>query len=249
MSDWDFTRKVALVTGASQGIGAGIVTALASRGARCGVNYFNDAAGRNQSTAQALASQLPNAIVLSCDVADSTQVNSMMERVRAECGGLDILVNNAGIHMENEIHKMTDEQWNAVMDVNLKGAFHCIRAAVPLLRDSGRIVNIASVSGQMGFFTQANYASSKAGLIALTKVVARELASKGITANAIAPGFIKTAMTEDLPADAVKTLLQNLPLGSFGEIADIVNAVLFLCSPDAKYITGQVLNVNGGLYM
>jgi 3-oxoacyl-[acyl-carrier protein] reductase len=144
---------------------------------------------------------------------------------------------------------MSEDEWKRVLRINLPGAFHCIRNALPILRHGGRIVNIASVSGQLGLFGQANYAASKAGLIALTKVAAREVARYQITVNAVAPGFIETEMTRDLPEVVVQQALAALPFGKFGEISDVVNAVLFLCSSDAAYITGQVLNVNGGYLM
>ena len=173
----------------------------------------------------------------------------MMSRIEAECGGLDILVNNAGILRDRTIRKMSEEEWQSVLDVNLTGPFHCFRQALPILRPGARIVSLASVSGQLGLFGQANYAASKAGLIALTKVAARELAKRQITVNAIAPGFIQTEMTQDLPAEVAERALAAVPVGRFGQIADVVNAALFLCSEDARYVTGQVLNVNGGYFM
>jgi 3-oxoacyl-[acyl-carrier protein] reductase len=173
----------------------------------------------------------------------------MMRRIEKDCGGLDILVNNAGILRDRTIRKMSSDEWESVLRVNLTGAFHCIQNALPILQSGGRIVNLASVSGQLGMFGQANYAASKAGLIALTKVAARELARQRITVNAIAPGFIGTEMTRGLPEEAVQRALAAMPMGHFGEIADVVSAALFLCSADAGYITGQVLNVNGGFFM
>jgi len=246
---YDFTDKVALVTGSSRGIGAGMIQAFGAQGARCVVNFVADQDGRNQADAEKIARSLENALLIECDVSDAMQVKAMMDRIANDCGGLDILVNNAGILRDRTIRKMSAEEWDNVLRVNLTGAFHCIQHALPILRPSGRIVNLASVSGQLGLFGQANYAASKAGLIALTKVAARELARQQITVNAIAPGFIETEMTRDLPEEVVKGSLATLPMGRFGEIADVVNAALFLCSPDAHYITGQVLNVNGGFFM
>lgn len=246
---YDFSGKVALVTGSSRGIGAGLVRALDAGGARCVVNHVADPEGRNRADARAIAASLRDALVVECDVADAAQVERMMARISTESGGLDILVNNAGILRDRTIRKMSEEEWASVLAVNLSGAFHCIQHALPLLRPGGRIVNLASVSGQLGMFGQANYAASKAGLIALTKVAARELARQQITVNALAPGFIETDMTRDLPENAVRQALAAVPVGHFGEVADVVNATLFLCSAGAGYITGQVLNVNGGFYM
>jgi NAD(P)-dependent dehydrogenase (short-subunit alcohol dehydrogenase family) len=246
---YDFSGKVALVTGSSRGIGAGIIQALGRLGARCVVNYVSDHDGRNRSDAENVAESLDNALLIECNVGDVVEVQAMMNRIESDCGSLDILVNNGGILRDRTIRKMTEDEWESVLGVNLSGAFHCIQRALPLLRSGGRIVNISSVSGQLGMFGQANYAASKAGLIALTKVAARELARQEITVNAIAPGFIETEMTRGLPEPVVQQALAALPVGHFGEIADVVNAVLFLCSADAKYITGQVLNVNGGFLM
>jgi 3-oxoacyl-[acyl-carrier protein] reductase len=245
----DFSGKVALVTGSSRGIGAGIVRSFGQGGARCIINYVADPEGRNRTEAESVAGSLDNALVIECNMGAASEVQAMMNRIGTECGGLDILVNNAGILRDRTIRKMTEDEWESVLRVNLTGAFHCIQRALPLLRPGGRIVNIASVSGQLGLFGQANYAASKAGLIALTKVAARELARQQITVNAIAPGFIETEMTRDLPEPVLQQALAALPVGRFGEIADVVNAALFLCSADAKYVTGQVLNVNGGFLM
>ncbi|HEY5895432.1 MAG TPA: 3-oxoacyl-ACP reductase FabG [Chthoniobacterales bacterium] len=246
---YDFTGKVALVTGSSRGIGAGILRALGERGARCVVNYVADPDGRNRADAEAVAASLPNALPVGCDVSDAGQVQTMMSRIQQDCGALDLLVNNAGILRDRTIRKMSEDEWESVLRVNLSGAFHCIQSALPLLRPGGRIVNLASVSGQLGLFGQANYAASKAGLIALTKVAARELARQQITVNAVAPGFIDTEMTRSMPGEVTQRFLAEIPIGRFGSVEDVVNAVLFLCSEDAGYITGQVLNVNGGFFM
>jgi 3-oxoacyl-[acyl-carrier protein] reductase len=246
---YDFSGKVALVTGSSRGIGAGIIRALAAAGARCVINYVADQEGRNKADAEAVAAGLPSAVIVEGDVGSADQVEAMMRQIGSACGGLDILVNNAGILRDRTLRKMSDEEWEAVLRVNLSGVFHCIQHALPLLRPGARIVNLASVSGQVGMFGQANYSASKAGVIALTKVTARELARQQITVNAIAPGFIDTEMTRTLPAEVVERARASVPLGQFGEIADVVNAALFLCSAEAGYITGQVLNVNGGFAM
>jgi 3-oxoacyl-[acyl-carrier protein] reductase len=246
---YDFTGKVALVTGSSRGIGAGIVRAINGYGARCVVNYVADTDGRNRTDADTVAASLQNALLIECDVSDADSVKAMMSRIEKDCGGLDILVNNAGILRDRTIRKMTDDEWESVLRVNLTGAFHCLQGALPILRSGGRIVNLASVSGQLGMFGQANYAASKAGIIALTKVAARELAKQQITVNGIAPGFIETEMTREMPEEIVQRAVSAVPMGHFGEIADVVNAALFLCSAEAGYITGQVLNVNGGFFM
>src|SRR5437867_7857944 len=242
---FDFAGKVALVTGSSRGIGAGIITAFGQLGARCVVNYVADAPGRNKADADRVAAPLGGARVMQCDVGDPEQVRAMMEQAYQELGGLDILVNNAGVLQDRTIRKMSVQDWENVLRVNLTGAFNCIQHAIPILRSGGRIVNISSVSGQLGFFGQANYASSKAGVIALAKVAARELAKNQITVNAVAPGFINTEMSKGMPEDVTKQFLAQIPVGHFGEVDDIVYAVLFLCSSAARYITGQVLHVNG----
>jgi 3-oxoacyl-[acyl-carrier protein] reductase len=247
--DYSFSDKVVLVTGSSRGIGAGIITAFGQRGARCVVTYVQDSAGRNKADAEGVAAGLPRAIIMECDVANPQQVGAIMKRVHEEFGGLDILVNNAGILQDRSIKKMSLDEWENVLRVNLTGAFNCIQQAIPVLRSQGRIVNISSVSGQLGFFGQANYASSKAGLMALTKVAARELARNQITVNAVAPGFINTEMSRGMPEEVTKQFISQIPVGHFGEVEDIVAAVLFLCSPVAGYITGQILHVNGGFYM
>ena len=245
----DFSGKVALVTGSSRGIGAGIITALGQLGGRCLVNYLADPEERNKHDAERVAAVLPDARVIPCDVGKPEQVGAMMEQIKKEFGGLDILVNNAGILQDRSIKKMSLEEWESVLRVNLTGAFNCIQQAIPILRSAGRIVNISSVSGQLGFFGQANYSASKAGLIALTKVAARELAKHHITVNAIAPGFIDTEMAQSVPEEVAKQFIAQVPAGRFGKVDDVVFPVLFLCSRYAEYVTGQVIHVSGGFYM
>ena len=245
----NFQGKVVLVTGSSRGIGCGLIRAFDRQGARCVVNYVADPAGRNQADAAALAKTLREAVVVQCDVGDAAQVTAMLDQVRTAFGGLDILVNNAGILRDRSLKRMSADEWASVLRVNLTGAFNCTQQALGLLREGGRIVNIASVSAQAGFFGQANYAASKAGIIALTKVSARELARQKITVNAVAPGFIKTEMSAGMPADVTQSVLAQIPRGAFGVVDDVVAAVLFLSSAGARYLTGQVLNVNGGFYM
>ncbi|MGH7179285.1 MAG: 3-oxoacyl-ACP reductase family protein [Tepidisphaeraceae bacterium] len=245
----DFSGKTVLVTGSSRGIGAGILTALAHRGARCIVNYVDDPQGRNKSDAESVAATIRNATILQCDVSDNSQVQAMADAIRKDFGGLEILVNNAGILRDKSIRKMSPDEFESVLRVNLFGAFNVIQKLIELIKPDGRLINMASVAGTLGFFGQANYAASKAGLIALTKVAARELARNRITANAIAPGFIDTEMTKGMPDDVMKKFVEQIPLGRFGQIDDIVGAVLFLSSPLASYVTGQVIHVNGGFYM
>ncbi len=246
---FDFSGKVVLVTGSSRGIGAATLSAFGERGARCVVNYVADSAGRNLAEAQQVAVRLKNPVVIECDVGDDDQVAAMMLRIGVECGGLDILINNAGILRDRTIKKMSTADWDAVLRVNLSGAFHCIQHAGSILRAGGRIVNLSSVSGSMGFFGQANYSASKAAVMALTKVAARELARQQITVNAIAPGFVDTEMTRTMPPDVTASFKEQIPLGRLGSTDDITAAALFLCSPMASYITGQTLHVNGGFYM
>jgi 3-oxoacyl-[acyl-carrier protein] reductase len=241
--------KIALVTGSSRGIGAATVRALSAAGATCIVNYVADSAGKNQADAERVARDINAAATLECDVGNSQAVAAMMQAVRTQFGALDILINNAGILRDRTIKKMTADDWDSVLRVNLSGAFHCIQQASDLLRDGGRIVNLASVSGSLGFFGQANYSASKAGVMALTRTAARELARRQITVNAVAPGFIDTDMTRNLPAEATRKFLEQIPLGRMGTVDDIANAIVFLCSPASQYITGQVIHVNGGFYM
>jgi 3-oxoacyl-[acyl-carrier protein] reductase len=246
---FDFSGKVALVTGSSRGIGAGIITALGRHGARCIVNYVDDPQGRNRSDADRVAAELADARTIQCDVSNAEQVATMAETIRDEFGGLDFLVNNAGLLRDRSMKKMTTEDFESVMQVNLFGPFHTIQKLTGTIRPQGRIVNMVSVAALTGFFGQANYAASKAGLIALTKVAARELARSGITVNAIAPGFIDTEMTRGMPEDVTRKFIEQIPLGRLGDVDDIVGAALFLCSPHSRYITGQVIHVNGGFYM
>jgi 3-oxoacyl-[acyl-carrier protein] reductase len=246
---FDFTGKVALVTGSSRGIGAGIITAFGKRGAKCIVNYFEEGQGRNKSDAERVASALPGARIIECDVSKADSVATMAESIKRDFGGLDILVNNAGLLRDKTLKKMTADEFESVMRVNLFGPFHTIQKLIEAMRTDGRIVNMASVAALGGFFGQANYAASKAGLIALTKVAARELARNKITVNAIAPGFIDTDMTRGMPEEVTKKFVEQIPLGRFGTVDDIVGAALWLCSPLARYVTGQVIHVNGGFYM
>src|SRR6202162_3516991 len=249
MSDFDFNGKVVLVTGSSRGIGAEMIKAFGKCGAACVVNYVADSEGRNEADAESVAKELKNPLVIECDVTKSEQVEAMMKQIQDRHGGLDILVNNSGIIRDRTIKKMSMDEFESVVRVNLTGPFTVTQKAAAILRSGGRIINMSSVSGQMGLFGQANYSASKAGIIALTKVSAREFARQNITVNAIAPGFIDVGMSKGMPDEVTQNFIKQIPLGRLGDVSEIVNAALFLASPMASYITGQVLNVNGGFYM
>jgi 3-oxoacyl-[acyl-carrier protein] reductase len=246
---FDFSGKVVLVTGSSRGIGAEMIKAFGKRGAQCVVNYVADAQGQNKTDAANVAKELEDPLVIECDVTQLGQVESMMTEIHDKCGGLDVLVNNSGIIHDRTIKKMSIEEFERVVRVNLIGTFTVTQKAAAILRGGGRIVNLSSVSGQMGLFGQANYSSSKAAIIALTKVSAREFARQNITVNAIAPGFIDVGMSKGMPEEVTANFIKQIPLGRLGEVNEIVDAALFLASPMASYITGHVLNVNGGFYM
>ena len=241
--------KVAIVTGAAQGIGRAIAETLARDGADVVVVDVDP--GRSQETGEAVTKLGRRALNVKVNVADWNDVKQMTDQVLKEWGKIDILVNNAGVTRDGLLVRMKDEDWNLVLQVNLNGTFHCTKAVLqPMTKQrSGRIVNIASIVGVMGNAGQANYAASKAAVIGLTKTVAREYASRMVTVNAVAPGFIDTAMTQGLPADVKETLQKQIPLGRLGQPADVAEAVRFLVSDQAGYITGQVLHVNGGMLM
>lgn len=245
----NFTDKVVLVTGSSRGIGAEMIKAFGKRGAKCVVNYIADPAGQNKADAETVAKELKDPLVIECDVTKPEQVEAMMKQIQDRHGGLDILVNNSGIIRDRTIKKMSMEEFESVVRVNLTGTFNVTQKVAAILRNGGRIVNLSSVSGEMGLFGQANYSSSKAAIIALTKVSAREFARQNITVNAIAPGFIDVGMSKGMPDEVTETFRKQIPLGRLGDVQEIVNAALFLASAMASYITGHVLNVNGGFYM
>ena len=249
MADLDFTGKVVLVTGSSRGIGAEMIKAFGARGAKCIVNYVADPQGQNKVDATGVANELKEPLMIECDVTRPEQVEAMMKQIQDRHGQLDILVNNSGIIRDRTIKKMSLEEFESVMRVNVTGTFNVTQKVISILRDGGRIVNFSSVSGQMGLFGQANYSSSKAAIIALTKVSARELAKQNIAVNAIAPGFIDIGMSKGMPEEVRRNFEKQIPLGRLGQVNEIVDAALFLASPMASYITGHVLNVNGGFYM
>ena len=242
------TGKVALVTGASRGIGCAIAKKLASMGALVIVNY-NGSKEAAETVAGEICKEGGSAVTYGCDVSDEAAATAMIAAITKDYGGIDILVNNAGITRDNLMLRMTDAEFDAVLATNLKGAFHTMRAAAKtmLKKRYGRIINIASVSGITGNAGQANYAASKAGIIGMTKSAARELASRGVTVNAVAPGFIETEMTAVLSEEVKKASAAQIPLGYFGKPEDIAKTVAFLASDDAAYITGQVIQVDGGM--
>ena len=241
--------KVAIVTGASRGIGRSIALALASQGAKVVASARNA-----EALAELIAkikSQGGDALAVVGDVAVEDDANNLVKQAVAAYGQVDIFINNAGITRDGLLLRMKNADWDAVLDTNLKGAFLCTRAVAKVMskQRSGRIINISSVVGEMGNAGQANYCASKAGLLGLTKSVARELARRNVTVNAITPGFITTEMTEDMTEKAQETMTEQIPLGRPGSAEDVANAVIFLASEQSAYITGQVLGVNGGMYM
>jgi 3-oxoacyl-[acyl-carrier protein] reductase len=244
-----FQDRLAIVTGASQGIGEAIALGLAGAGARLAL--VDVQADKLEAVAGRVRTLGAQASVHVVDVSRSDEVDRAVEDILTRWGRVDFLVNNAGITRDNLLLRMKEEEWDVVLAVNLKGTFNFCRAVVrPMLNQkAGRIVNIASVVGAIGNAGQANYAASKAGVIAFSKSLAREIASRGITVNCVAPGYIETAMTERLPEAVKKAFLDNIPLKRFGRPEDVAAAVRFLLSDDASYITGHVLHLNGGLYM
>lgn len=244
------TDKIAVVTGASRGIGREIAKTLASKGAVVIVNY-NGSTAKAEEVVKEIEEAGGRAEAMQCNVSDFESAGEMLSAVVKKYGRVDILVNNAGITRDGLLMKMTEADFDAVMDTNLKGAFNCMQhvARQMLKQRSGRIINMASVVGLMGNAGQANYGASKAGLIGMTKCVARELASRGITCNAVAPGFIVTEMTDVLSDTVKQAMIDQIPLKKFGSTADVAKTVAFLASDDASYITGQVISVDGGMHM
>jgi len=241
--------QVALVTGASRGIGQAISLKLAAEGIFVVATATSETGA--EATVAAIVAQGGAAQAVKLDVTNSSEVEALFKKIISEQGRLDILVNNAGITKDGLMMRMKDSDWDSVLDTNLKGSFNCLREASKIMTKAryGRVVNISSVVGEMGNPGQVNYCASKAGLFGLTKSAARELAKRNITVNAVAPGFIETDMTADLPEKGREALLQNIPMARLGSVDDVAYAVRFLVSPQAAYITGQVLSVNGGMYM
>ena len=243
---FNLNDKIAIVTGASQGIGETIAVEMAKSGA----NVFCLARNKNalDSTINKIISNGDKASAYSCDISDNEQFNNIVTDIFKEYGSIDILVNNAGITNDTLLMRMSDDQWDSVININLKGSFTCTRSVIKYMmkKKSGRIINITSIVGLTGNAGQANYAASKAGLIGMTKSIAKEVASRGITANCVAPGWIETAMTEQLSDDVKNKFLSQIPTGKIGYPKDIANTVIFLASKEAEYITGQTITVDGG---
>ena len=245
----DLKGKVAIVTGGAQGIGKSIAARLAQAGANVVIADVMEEVAK--STAQEISQKGNEAISIRVDVSRLSSVEEMVKKTLDKFGRIDILINNAGITRDGLVMRMKEEDWDLVLDINLKGAFNCIKAVSPIMmkQKSGKIVNIASIVGIIGNIGQANYSASKAGLIALTKTCARELASRRINVNAVAPGFIQTSMTERLPAQVKEKLSSQIPFGEIGKPEDVASAVLFLVSEEASYVTGEVIRVDGGMAM
>ena len=252
MIRYSFPKKVVLVTGSSRGMGAAILEAFAAAGATCVLNYFEVPDGQNrrdaEQTAQRLRGHNVPVHVFEADVSKYESVERLMKRVADEAGGLDVLVNNAGIIRDRTIKKMTADDWNAVLGTNLDGVFHCCKLGAEVLRDGGRIVNVASIAGLVGFHGQANYSAAKAGVIAITRVLAKELARRGITVNAVAPGIVQTPMVSAIRPEVLAEYEKQIPVGRIGRPEDVANVVLFLASEETGYVTGQTVPVTGGWF-
>ena len=244
------TGKTAIVTGGSRGIGRAVSLLLAREGANVAIVYAGNTAAAEETKQQAEALGAA-AAVFQCDVADEQAVADMVKAVKTQFGSVDILVNNAGITRDGLLMRMKEADWQAVLDTNLTGVYHCTKAVSKLMmkQRQGAVINLSSVVGETGNAGQANYAAAKAGIIGFTKAVAKELASRNIRVNAVAPGYVETDMTAGLPDSAKEDMLRSIPLGRPATADDVAQAVLFLASDQAKYITGQVLNVDGGIVM
>lgn len=245
----DLSGKTALITGASQGIGAQTARTFHAAGATVVLNH--PGLSGTTADAEALAATLNAArpgcaIAIAADVARPEQVRAMMAEVQEKLGGLDYLINNAAIIRDRTLSKMSQEEWDAVLNVNLSGVFHCCKHALEIMRDHGAIVSFGSIAAIQGFFGQANYAAAKAGVQAMMRVLSREGARRGIRANAVAPGVIDTSMAATIPEAVRAEMLKNVPLGRFGTVEEVAQVVLFLCSPLASYVTGQTIEINGG---
>jgi 3-oxoacyl-[acyl-carrier protein] reductase len=243
----DLSCKTAVITGASQGLGEATARVLHRAGASVVVNYLPGT--QRQADAERIAAELGDrGMAVGADVRQAAQVQSMLDQCVDRFGGIDIVVNNAAIIRDRTVRKMSAQEWQDVIDTDLTGVFTVCRTASEMLRDGGRIVNFASISGVVGFFGQANYAAAKAGVVAITKVLSKELAKRCITVNAVAPGVVLTEMGKTIPEEVRAKMLENIPLGRFAEPDEVARVVLFLCSDLSSYLTGQTLHVNGGLW-
>ncbi|MFO1045442.1 MAG: 3-oxoacyl-ACP reductase FabG [Planctomycetaceae bacterium] len=243
----DLSGKTAIVTGAGQGLGQCTATVLHAAGANVVINFFDDPSGGNRSRAEETAARLgERAVAIAADVRDGSQIRQMFTQAVERFGQVNIVVNNAAIIRDRTLKKMTDEEWQDVIDTNLTGVFQVCRVASDRLAEGGRIVNMASISGVVGFYGQVNYSAAKAGVIAITKVLSKELAKRQITVNAVAPGVVLTEMGKTIPEEVRAGMIAQIPLGRFGEPEEISNIILFLCSDLASYVTGQTIHANGG---
>ncbi len=245
-------NKVAVITGSSRGIGATTAVKMAESGAKVVINYpFAEEKENAESVKNEIESLNQKAMIVKGNVADSKDAKNIISETKKEFGKIDILVNNAGITRDNLLLRMKEEEWDQVLDVNLKGVFNCTKAVLRIMmkQKSGKIINLASVVGIMGNAGQANYSASKAGVIGFTKSMARELSSRNIKVNAVAPGFIQSKMTDELSEDVKENMLETIPLNKFGNQEDVANTIIFLASDKSNYITGQVINIDGGMVM
>jgi 3-oxoacyl-[acyl-carrier protein] reductase len=239
--------KIALVTGGGQGLGQATARLLHEAGATVVINYLDDDAGTGRTRAVQTVTPFGNrGLAVAADVRSRADLQALMQQIKERFGALDLLVNNAAILRDRTLKNLSDEDWDAVVETNLSAVFRVCQSALPIMRDGGRIVNLASISAVIGFFGQANYAAAKAGIIGLTKVLSKELAGRGINVNAVAPGVVLTEMGQSIPESARSRMLEQIPLQRFGTPAEIASTILFLCSPLSSYITGQTLHVNGG---
>jgi len=247
MRSIDLSGRVAVITGGGQGLGAATANLLYEAGASVAVNYLDEPSGANRERAANTAARWGDrGFIAPADVREQGQIEQFLDAVSQRFGGIDFVVNNAAVIRDRSLRKMTEEEWQTVVDTNLTGVFHVCRAAQSRLRPGGRIVNLASISGVIGFYGQLNYSAAKAGVIAMTKVLAKEFAANRITVNAVAPGVVLTEMGQTIPDAVREQMLSQIPLGRFGEPEEIGKVILFLCSDLADYVTGQTIHVNGG---